>query len=159
MNFLRFCLLCAFMLGWKKCLRLDLLSGAKIIFLQKQYPSTKNLIQTPKGTKGAIHCKDLSPKRNYAAYILFTGTHFSPFLRITQWIWDSSSGHVNSIYSMDIWRKKSQTREDGWREIKLGEFNTGVKQDRVVHFVICDIYSISIENDPNFVGIEVRPVC
>lgn len=102
------------------------MSGAKIILLQRLSILITDQRGIPTEIKGAILCKDLSPNMKYAAYIIFTGTPYERSLGITQWIYDSSSGHVTSMYSMDIMGQKWQTRRDGWREIKLGEFNTGV---------------------------------
>ena len=121
------------MFGLKKSIRLDLLSGAKIIRLHKQYLSMKGPIETPPiEIRGTIVCKDLSPKRNYASYVLFTGPPRLGVPKSTQWVYNSSSGY--------------------W-EMKLGEFNTGVGEDRVKHFLIYDINSVSLRNNLIFVGI------
>ena len=93
------------MLGGKKSLKLDLLSGAKKILLHKEHLSIKGLIETPREVKGPILCKDLSPKRNYAAYVLFTGPPYLRDLSVSQWGYDSSCG---------CWEKN------------FGELNTGV---------------------------------
>ncbi|XP_078149684.1 putative F-box protein PP2-B2 [Carex rostrata] len=142
----------------KHILKLDLLSGAKIILLQRLSILITDLRGIPTEIKGAILCKDLSPNMKYAAYIIFTGIPYEQSLEITQWIYDSSSGHVTSMYSMDIMGQKWQKRGDGWREIKLGEFNTGVGEDRVLHFSIHDTYSKYLINHIIFIGFEVRPI-
>ncbi|XP_078150914.1 putative F-box protein PP2-B2 [Carex rostrata] len=157
--YLHFCRNWILLDGGTKSFRLDLWNGAKIIQLHKQNSSIKNPIETPIKIHEAIHLKDLSPKRNYGAYMIFTGKPYTQVLRIIQCVYGSSSGFGSPIYAMDIIHQESQKREDGWREIKLEEFHTNVGGDRAVHFIINNRYTINPYNDLIFKGIEVRPVC
>ncbi|XP_022722749.1 F-box protein PP2-B11-like [Durio zibethinus] len=114
--------------------------------------------------KGRIETRNLSPRTNYAAYLVFKLNRRSYGFRdstvgVHVNVEGTTTGEVRSVfldYPQNV-PQQAQERRDGWMEIEMGEFLNEYGDDGTVEFSLREINCNYSKRGLIIEGIEVRP--
>ncbi|EOY05346.1 F-box family protein [Theobroma cacao] len=114
--------------------------------------------------KGKIDTKTLSTKTTYAAYLVYKFATFRHGFKRSpvnmQVKFEEEEGGVTSIVFLDppfATREQSQHRENGWMEIKMGEFYNEQGDDGTVVCSLWEVDNFTSKHGLIIEGIELRP--
>ncbi|KAF6163792.1 hypothetical protein GIB67_012151 [Kingdonia uniflora] len=134
-----------------------------------RFGKVAQLLDVPKrrasGTKvtAAMETRELSPKTTYEAYFVYKlnreaeGFKQMPAKALISFIGMEDSERSTSVYLNPNSQVPPQIREDGWLEIKMGEFFNSEGEDGVVHMILKEIKRRDSKSGLVIQGIELRP--